>query len=88
MTLKTLFVISLICLVACANGMPEVEWNPTLYATDSKTRSIVREADDGSIEQIFSNEREFDGKICMDQAEPRKAQEICYQAMLKCEKWK
>lgn len=71
----------------CNPNAPTFDWNPEIWAADSRSKSIVRK-EHGQIQQIRCEDPRFDSMICTDKSEPRKAKEAYFKVVNQCEKWK
>lgn len=90
MKLNKIFLASISILltsIACGSGpVPDFNWNPEIWAGDSRTASIVRKNGE-VIEVIPTNHSDFDEMICMHKSEPRKAVYNYNQNVRKCKAW-
>lgn len=72
----------------CPSDAPELNWHPKIYLGDSRTKSIVRQADDGRTEQILCADTRFDTKVAMDNTEIAKAKQAYFDVINQCDQWK
>ena len=89
--LKTSLILSLPVIInasSCQGGdAPAFEYNPKIYAGDSRTRSYVREKD-GKIEQHYCSDPDFDNRVVMSASAPSEAYKAYLKVINQCEKWK